>query len=73
MSHTDKTQVVEPQELSHQKTRRNFITKFGKLAIATPVALTALMAPNTSHAINSNACKNKPNKPKCQNLNSNGF
>ncbi|KGK00096.1 hypothetical protein [Thalassotalea sp. ND16A] len=36
-----------------QETRRNFIKKYGKLAIVTPVAVTTLMAPKTSKAMNS--------------------
>ena len=36
--------------LSEEQTRRNFLNKFGKLAVVTPVALTALMSPSTSAA-----------------------
>ncbi|WP_448569571.1 hypothetical protein [Thalassotalea ganghwensis] len=36
--------------------RRKFLEKFGKLAVITPVALTALMSPSTSAAPKS--CKN---------------
>lgn len=36
--------------LSAAQTRRNFMSKFGKLAVITPIAVTALMSPTTSAA-----------------------
>ncbi|TRX57220.1 hypothetical protein [Thalassomonas sp. M1454] len=61
-------------EMSPENTRRDFIRRFGKLAVVTPVALTALMTPNTSHAVNSNACKKSQDKKVCDRLNANsGF
>ena len=57
-------------ELSAEQTRRNFLKKYGKLAVVTPVALTALMSPKTSYAINSGAkdkiCDKNPNHKHCQ-------
>ena len=34
-------------------TRRDFIKKFGKLALVTPIGVTALMTPKTSKAMSS--------------------
>ncbi|WOH39010.1 hypothetical protein RI844_07250 [Thalassotalea fonticola] len=59
-------------ELSAEHTRRNFLKKYGKLAVVTPVALTTLMSPKTSAAQSSTspACQKK-NPPKwCANFNS---
>jgi len=33
-----------------EQTRRDFLSKYGKLAVITPVAMTALMSPSTSAA-----------------------
>lgn len=38
------------REQSTAQTRREFLNKFGKLAVITPVAMTALMSPSTSAA-----------------------
>ncbi|WOH39493.1 hypothetical protein RI844_09760 [Thalassotalea fonticola] len=38
---------------TNNDTRRNFIKKFGKLALVTPIGVTALMTPKTSKAMNS--------------------
>jgi hypothetical protein len=35
---------------AEEQTRRKFLATFGKLAVVTPVALTALMSPSTSAA-----------------------
>jgi hypothetical protein len=45
----NKTQQSHNEKSSDQ-TRREFLNKFGKLAIITPVAMTALMTPGTSAA-----------------------
>ncbi|WP_068546638.1 hypothetical protein [Thalassotalea crassostreae] len=52
---TEKNAHNEQTEQEEQKldSRRNFIKKYGKLAVVTPVAVTALMTPKTSHAMNS--------------------
>ncbi len=50
----------EQQSLTPADTRRMFLSKFGKLAVVTPIALTGLMTPKTSLAVNSNACKPNP-------------
>lgn len=59
-----------PTELSAEQTRRRFLKKYGKLAVVTPVALTILMTPKTSYAINSDAkdkiCEKKPNHKHCR-------
>lgn len=59
---SDKINDEEQQAhlLQEENTRRNFLTKFGKLAIVTPVALTALMSPTTSAAPKS--CRGNGNK-----------
>ena len=44
------SEISAAQELSAEQTRRNFLRKFGKLALVTPVAMTALMSPSTSAA-----------------------
>lgn len=46
-----------------QQTRRDFMTKYGKLAAVTPVALTALMSPKTSAAPKS--CKPQQGNKHC--------
>ena len=48
---TSKKVAMEAQQ------RREFLEKFGKLAMVTPVALTTLMSPQTSAAPKS--CKNQ--------------
>ena len=57
-------------ELSPEQTRRSFLKKYGKLAVVTPIALTTLMSPKTSHAVNSGAldkfCAAKPNHHRCR-------
>ncbi|WOH36021.1 hypothetical protein RI844_11630 [Thalassotalea fonticola] len=50
MKDNDKT-ITAPQEVAD--TRRDFIAKFGKLAVITPIAVTALMTPKTSKAMSS--------------------
>lgn len=45
----------EGKTQTNDDTRRDFIKKFGKLAIVTPIGVTALMAPKTSKAMNSDA------------------
>lgn len=37
-------------EKSTDQTRRDFLNKFGKLAVITPVAMSVLMTPSTSAA-----------------------
>ncbi|MGJ8681687.1 hypothetical protein [Paraglaciecola sp.] len=37
-------------ETSTDQTRRDFLNKFGKLAVVTPVAMSVLMTPSTSAA-----------------------
>ncbi|WOH36587.1 hypothetical protein RI844_14580 [Thalassotalea fonticola] len=49
-NNTDNTNS-QKQEVANE--RRKFITKYGKLAIVTPVAVTALMSPKTSYAMSS--------------------
>lgn len=44
-----------------EQTRRDFLSKFGKLAVITPVAMTALMSPSTSAAPKSCAGWKKKN------------
>ncbi|WOH38703.1 hypothetical protein RI844_05675 [Thalassotalea fonticola] len=52
MSSKNKTSTGEVEQ-QKQENRRNFIKKYGKLAIVTPMAVTALMTPITSKAMNS--------------------
>ncbi|WNC71213.1 hypothetical protein RGQ13_13915 [Thalassotalea psychrophila] len=53
-----------------EQTRRSFLKKYGKLAVVTPVALTTLMSPKTSHAVNSDAlakfCATRPTHHRCR-------
>lgn len=62
---------------SIEQTRRSFLKKYGKLAVVTPVALTTLMSPKTSHAVNSDAqdrfCDRKPDHKRCQTQAPSGF
>lgn len=73
-NNNDNNQSIEQTELTAQQDRRKFISKFGKLAIATPVALTSLMSPSTSAALTSEQlvrfCQRHPNHRKC---NGSGF
>jgi hypothetical protein len=41
---------AEATKLSTDQTRRDFLNKFGKLAVITPVAMSVLMTPSTSAA-----------------------
>lgn len=47
------TDITNNQKQEIASERRKFITKYGKLAVVTPVALTALMTPKTSYALSS--------------------
>ncbi|MEW6996644.1 hypothetical protein AADZ86_02900 [Colwelliaceae bacterium BS250] len=62
---TNKSNIDSPnEELLAENTRREFIKKFGKLAIVTPVAVTSLMSPAMSAPMKSGehpSCKDKPN------------
>lgn len=46
MSLNDEQQINESD--NEQKTRREFIQKFGKFAAITPIAMSALISPQTS-------------------------
>ncbi|WOH38998.1 hypothetical protein RI844_07190 [Thalassotalea fonticola] len=48
MSNKDNKNELTKKEVLNN--RREFISKYGKLAIATPIAVTALMTPMTSRA-----------------------
>jgi hypothetical protein len=50
MSNKNSTQQRSEKELTTEQTRREFLNKFGKLAVITPVAMSVLMAPSTSAA-----------------------
>lgn len=67
---TAEKSTTSQSELSVEQTRRRFLKKYGKLAVVTPVALTTLMTPKTSHAINSGAkdkiCDKNPNHKHCR-------
>ena len=67
---TAKKSNANQPDLSPEHTRRSFLKKYGKLAVVTPVALTTLMTPKTSHAINSAAegkiCDKNPDHRHCQ-------
>lgn len=41
---------AEATKVSTDQTRRDFLNKFGKLAVITPVAMSVLMTPSTSAA-----------------------
>jgi hypothetical protein len=58
-SNKDTSQVQN----SEDHTRRDFLNKFGKLALVTPVAMSVLMSPSTSAAPKS--CRGNGNK-KCR-------
>lgn len=55
--------VTPKNESSSVSTRRDFLNKYGKLAVITPIAVTALVSPNTSAAPKS--CKGN-GKNACQ-------
>ncbi len=54
------------QQLSPEQTRRKFLNKFGKLAVVTPIAVSALISPTTSAAPSSDWCAQRPNHRKCR-------
>jgi len=54
----DNNDNVQTEAQQQASTRRHFMEKFGKLALVTPIAVTALMSPNTSAAPKSGCNKN---------------
>lgn len=44
------TKTTQKTEASSVSTRRDFLNKYGKLAVITPIAVTALVSPATSAA-----------------------
>jgi hypothetical protein len=50
MNNSENVQLPENKIDDTEQTRRDFLNKFGKLAMITPVAMTALMSPSTSAA-----------------------
>jgi hypothetical protein len=50
MNNSENTQLTENKIDDTEQTRRDFLNKFGKLAMITPLAMTALMSPSTSAA-----------------------
>lgn len=62
MQKTNKQDTSLSEAKCEEKSRRAFLTKYGKLAAVTPVAVTALFSPSTSAAPKS--CK-KSGKYSC--------
>lgn len=64
MSNKDKLEASN-EDITAEQSRRKFLNKFGKLAVVTPVAVSALMSPTTSAAPSSAWCASRPNHKKC--------